>query len=110
MGYSEYILLGVCHGTQKRGVLPKKGVLGVGTAQKRGVLGAGTTKKGGIRCVYSPKKGEFRNGFVKRVLGAYLFIIFTFTCQHDQLVGVCSGRLKRNVPVLGAGTARKRGS
>ena len=28
------------------------------------------------------------------VLGAYLFIIFTFTCQHDQLVGVCSGRLK----------------
>ena len=43
----------------------------------------------------------------KGVLGAYLFIIFTFTCQNDQLVGVCSGRLKRGV--LGAGKARKRG-
>ena len=43
----------------------------------------------------------------KGVLGAYLFIIFTFTCQNDQLVGVYSGRLKRGV--LGAGTARKRG-
>ena len=31
----------------------------------------------------------------KGVLGAYVFIIFTFTCQYDQLVGVCSGRLKR---------------
>ena len=39
----------------------------------------------------------------KGVLGADLFIIFTFTCQYDQLVGVCSGRLKRGV--LGAGTA-----
>ena len=35
-------------------------------------------------------------------MGAYLFIIFTFTCQHDQLVGVCSGRLKKG-GVLGAG-------
>ena len=24
-----------------------------------------------------------------------LFIIFTFTCQYDQLVGVCSARLKK---------------
>ena len=30
----------------------------------------------------------------KGVWGAYLFIIFTLTCQYDQLVGVCSGRLK----------------
>ena len=38
----------------------------------------------------------------KAVLWAYLFIIFTFTFQHEQPVGVCSGRLKN-----GAGTARK---
>ena len=52
------------------------------------------------------------------VLGAYLFIIFTFTCQHDQLVGVCSGRLKKGGlrcgsnskkggGVLGAGQVKK---
>ena len=63
-------------------------------------------EKGGLRYVYNPKKGEFRTDFVKErvlgtdvvqkgVLGAYLFIIFTFTCQYDQLVGVCSGRLKK---------------
>ena len=45
----------------------------------------------------------------KGVLGAYLFIIFTFTCQYDQLVGVCSGRLKKGGGISGAGTARKRG-
>ena len=33
----------------------------------------------------------------KGVLGAYLFIIFALTCQYDQLVGVCSGRLKGGV-------------
>ena len=53
------------------------------------------------------------------VLGAYLFIIFTLTCQHDQLVGVCSGRMKgggglrcghsSKRGVLGAGPTRKRG-
>ena len=31
----------------------------------------------------------------KWILGAYLFIILTSICQHDQLVGVCSGRLKK---------------
>ena len=31
----------------------------------------------------------------KGVLGAYLFIVFIFTCQYGQLVGVCSGRLKK---------------
>ena len=64
-----------------------------------GALGASTTRK----------KGEFGTGFVKGrvsgievgqkgVLGTYLFIIFTFTCQHDQLMGVCSGRLKKGDP------------
>ena len=54
----------------------------------------------------------------KGVLGAYLFIIFTFTCQYDQLVGGCSGRLNkgglrcgqtRKRGVLGAGQTQKRG-
>ena len=53
-------------------------------------------KNGGLRCVYNPKKGAFITEVAQKgVLGAYLFIIFTFTCQHDQLVGVCSGRLKK---------------
>ena len=66
-------------------------------------------EKRGLRHVCNPKKGEFKTDFVKErvlgtevaqnmqkgVLGAYLFIIFTFTCQYDQLVGVCSGRLKK---------------
>ena len=47
----------------------------------------------------------------KWILGAYLFIILTSICQHDQLVGVCSGRLKKGGGVLGAGAAaRQRGS
>ena len=36
--YSENILVGVCPGT------PKKGVLGAGTAPNKGVLGAGTAQ------------------------------------------------------------------
>ena len=97
---------------QKKGGLrcrhsPKRGVLGAGTAQKKGGFRCGNNqKKVGLRHVYNPKKGEFRTDFVKErvlgtevaqkgVLGAYLFIIFTFTCQYDQLVGVCSGRLKK---------------
>ena len=111
-GYSGYILVGVCPGTPKKGGLrcghsPKRGVLGAGTAKKKGGLRCGRNqKKGGLRHVYNPKNGESRTDFVKeRVLGtevaqkgvlrAYLFIIFTFTCQYDQLVGVCSGRLKK---------------
>ena len=75
---------------------PKKGGLRCGQSPKKGVLGAGTTRKGGLTHVYNPKKGEFITDFVKRlgtevaqkgVLGAYLFIIFTFACQYDQLVG-----------------------
>ena len=73
----------------------KRGVLCAGTAPKKGGLMCGHNQnKGGLRHVYNPKKWEFRTDLVKRV-GAYLFIIFTFTCQYDQLVGVCSGRLKR---------------
>ena len=111
-GYSGYKLVGVCPGTPKKGGLrcghsPKRGVLGAGTAQKKGGLRCGhNQKKGGLRHVYNPKKGEFRTDLVKRecvrtevatkgVLGAYLYIIFTFTWQYDQPVGVCSGRLKK---------------
>ena len=86
---------------------PKKGGLRCGHSPKKGGLRCGhNQKKGGLRHVYNPKKVEFRTDFVKErvlgtevaqkgVLGAYLFIIFTFTCQYDQLVGVCSGRLKK---------------
>ena len=101
------------------------GVLGAGTAKKGGSRCAYSLRKGGgglscghsqkkgglrprgLRYVYNPKRGEFRTFFlVKRevlgskvgqkwILGAYLFIILTSICQHDQLVGVCSGRLKK---------------
>ena len=64
--------MGVCPGT------PKRGVLGVGTAQKGGLrCGHNPKKGGGLRCrhnqnkgglrhVYNPKKWEFRTDFVKR--------------------------------------------
>ena len=55
----------------------------------------------------------------KRVFfGAYLLITLTFSCQHDQLVGVYSDRLKnrglrhgsgQKRGVLGTGQARKKG-
>ena len=47
----------------------------------------------------------------KWILGAYLFIILTSICQHVQLVGVCSGRLKKGGGgLIGAGAAaRQRG-
>ena len=55
----------------------------------------------------SEKGGYLELKFLKRgVLGAYLFIIFTFTCQNDQSVGVfCQTEKGRGV--LGVGTARK---
>ena len=54
-GYSEYILVGVCPGTKKGGVL------GAGTAPQKGGLRCGhNQKKGGLRYVYNPKKGEFK--------------------------------------------------
>ena len=54
----------------------------------------------------------------KGVLGAYLLISLTFSCQHDQLVGFTLTDLKIGVlgtdqvqknGVLGTGQARKRG-
>ena len=51
-------------------------------------------------------------------MGAYLSITLTFSCQHDQLVGVYSDRLKnrglrhgsgQKRGVLGTGQARKKG-
>ena len=119
----------------KRGVLgtgttQKRGVLGTGTTQKRGVLGTGTSRKRGVLGTgTSRKRGVLRTGLVKNtilvtdvaqkgVLGAYLLITLTFSCQHDQLVGVYSDRLKNRSlrhgsgqkrGVLGTGQARKKG-
>ena len=119
----------------KRGVLgtgttQKRGVLGTGTTQKRGVLGTGTSRKRGVLGTgTSRKRGVLRTGLVKKtilvtdvaqkgVLGAYLLINLTFSCQHDQLVGVYSDRLKNRGlrhgsglkrGVLGTGQARKKG-
>ena len=49
----------------------------------------------------------------KGVLGAYLFIVFAFTCQYGQLVGVCSGRLKKGGRMCGhclrCGSSSKKG-
>ena len=108
-GGGGYILVGVWPGTPKKGGLrfghsPKRGVLDADTAPKMGVLGASTTRKGGVLDTSSTqKRGNL--GLILRVLGtevaqkgvlgAYLFIIFTFTCQYYQLVGVCSGRLNK---------------
>ena len=90
---------------QKRGVLGagtfQKGVLRCGHSPKKmGVLGAGTTRKRGLRHarLQPEKRGNLELVLLKErvlgtevaqkgVLGAYLFIIFTFTCQHDQLDG-----------------------
>ena len=88
--------MGVCPGT------PKKGGLRCGHSPKRGVLGAGTApKKGGLRCGHNQKKGVLGTSTTRKrgnlgliwyiervlgtevakkgVLGAYLYIIFTFT-------------------------------
>ena len=70
--------MGVCPGTPKKGGgglrdghIPKRGVLGAGTAPKKGVLfglcpslrpplGTGQTrKKGGLRCGSGQKRGVF---------------------------------------------------
>ena len=108
--------MGVCRSTSKKGSLrhghnPKRGVLGTGTTQKRGVLGTGTSRKGGLRHEHESKKGGLKNW-------SYLLITLTFSCQHDQLVGVYSDRLKnrglrhgsgQKRGVLGTGQARKKG-
>ena len=46
--------------------------------------------------------------FKRGVLGAYL-LSFTFSCQHDQPVGVCSGRLKGGGGGLRCGHNPKKG-
>ena len=69
-GHSQYILVGVCHSTSKKGGLrhgynPKRGggVLGTGTTQKRGDLRHGhKSKKGGLRRGYNPKNGGLWHG------------------------------------------------
>ena len=54
-GHSQYILVGVCRGTSKKGGLRH------GTTQKRGVLDTGTTqKKGGLKN-WSCKKDNLSN-------------------------------------------------
>ena len=82
-GHSQYILVGVCRGTLKRGVL------GTGRTPKRWVLGTGTTQKWGLR-QGAGGGGVLRTGLVVKkpilvtdvaqrgVLGAYLLITFTF--------------------------------
>ena len=89
---------------------------------KRGVLLAGRAQNGGLRCGHNPKNrggGGIRSWYCKkrgsyklklndrRFLGAYLLIIFTFSFQHDQLVGFVLAGCKR--VVLGVCTAWKRG-
>ena len=65
----------------------------------------------------SRKRGVLRTGLVKKTilvtdvvqkggLGAYLLIIFTFSCKHDQLVGVYSDRLKKRGLRHGSGSQR----
>ena len=70
-------------------------------------------EKGGLRHGHESKKG----GLVKKtilvtdvaqkgVLGAYLLITLTFSCQHDQLVGVYSDRLKNRGLRHGSGSKK----
>ena len=71
------------------GTTQKRGVLGTGTIRKRGVLGTGTAReKGGLKNWSCEKTILLTDVAQKSFLGAYLLITFTFSCQHDQLVGV----------------------
>ena len=80
--------LGARTASKKRG-----GVLGAGTARKRGVLGPGvlgtsTTRKGGNLELFFVKREVLGSKVGQKwILGAYLFIILTSICQHDQLHG-----------------------
>ena len=42
----------------------------------------------------------------KGVLGAYSLITLTFSCQHDQLMGVYSDRLKKGGLRHGSGSKK----
>ena len=127
--------MGVCRSTSKKGGLrhghnpkkgglrhgynPKKGGLRHGHEWKKGVLGTGTSRKRGVLRTGLVKKTILVTDVAQKgVLGAYLLITLTFSCQHDQLVGVYSDRLKnrglrhgsgQKRGVLGTGQARKKG-
>ena len=83
-GHSQYILVGVCHSTSKKGGLrhihnPKKGSLRHGHESKKGVLGMGTSRKRGILRTGLAKKTILVTDVAQRgVLGAYLLITLTF--------------------------------
>ena len=69
-------------------------------------------EQGGIRNWSCKKRWSKRAEVAQKEILWSLFITcqlaITFTCQHDQPVGVCSGRLtKKGGGVLGAGTAKK---
>ena len=77
----------------------RHGVLGTGTSRKGGgVLGTDTSRKRGVLVTDVAQKGVLGSSFINYP--------YFFSCQHDQLVGVCSDRLKRGV--LGTGQARKK--
>ena len=86
-GHSQYILVGVCRGTSKRGVL------GTGTTPKGGggVLGTGTTRKKVGRRFFFLKKDDYSDRLKKRGL----------TLRR--------GSGSKGGGVLGTGQARKRG-
>ena len=123
-GHSQCILVGVCRSTSKKGGLrhgynPKKGGLRHGYNPKKGGLRHGREwEKGGVLRTGLVKKTIFVTDVAQKgVLGAYLLITLTFSCQHDQLVGVYSDRLKNRSlrhgsgqkrGVLGTGQARKK--
>ena len=76
-GHYQYILVGVCRSTSKKGGRSlrhgqnlKRGVLGTGTTQKRGgVLGTGTSRKRGVLGTgTSRKRGVLRTGLVKKTV------------------------------------------
>ena len=106
-------------GGLRHGYNTKRGVLGTATSRKRGVLGTGTSQKRRVSRTGLVKKTILVTDVAQKgVLGAYLLITLTFSCQHDQLVGVYSDRLKNRGlrhgsglkrGVLGTGPARKKG-
>ena len=135
-GHSQYILVGVCRSTSKKGGLrhghnPKKGGLRHGgTTPKRGVLGTGTSRKGRVLGTgTSRKRRVLRTGLVKKtilvtdvaqkgVLGAYLLITLTFLFSTWSIGGGLLLQTKnrglrhgsgQKRGVLGTGQARKRG-
>ena len=108
-------------GGLRHGHNPKKGGLRHRyNPKKEGLRHGHESKKGGLRHGHESKKGGLkRTGLVKNtilvtdvaqkgVLGAYLLIALTFSCQHDQLVGVYSDRLKNRG--LRHGSGKKGGS